>query len=335
VLSRFDRRVIRAALRPAKRIRGRPRIAVVGNCQCPGLAYAINLLKHEASVDHFPIQLGSKTPVAAFCRLLHRYDHVFAHEFPQGYLAGGDSADLGRELRNLRSVPSISFSAFHPDLVYAHDQTRGGFPSESLTGHYHSALAIYAFLGGYSVDESRGFFAGNVFHYLGYLNVWASASEALRQEGLKFDLDLNDAATRWSRRGVFMHSLNHPKPFVLLDVAHRLLDRAGIRTRQEDLASYMPDTMMEGEGFPIYPEIGAFYGEEGAYVFRDRTYNFHKGDYTFYDLRGFLAASFQRYRRMRPEQFHCARVEGWRNDPAIVATLEEMMRCNVSRAEQG
>ena len=123
-----------------------PRIAVIGNCQAFGIAYAMKLLDPSATVDHFSIIRKSRASFDLFTKTLATYDHVFSHEFPHGHISGGDAEELCRRLREKTIlVPTVTFSAFHPDLVYLIDETRGNAPLFGPLGPYHSALAVFAY----------------------------------------------------------------------------------------------------------------------------------------------------------------------------------------------
>jgi len=74
----------------------RARIAVIGNCQSYGVAYAMKLLDPSATVDHFSAIGKSFGTIEFFAKTLGNYDYVFSHEFPPGHLKNGASTNCAR-----------------------------------------------------------------------------------------------------------------------------------------------------------------------------------------------------------------------------------------------
>src|SRR5947209_12960126 len=117
VLTLLDRRVI-ASLRDKKLRRpgAGPRIAVVGNCQSFGVAYAMKLLNLDATVHRFPVIFKSWINVKTLARALKLYDYVFLQPFPPGLVRGGSSEPVLAELNGVVTYPSLIFTGYHPDL---------------------------------------------------------------------------------------------------------------------------------------------------------------------------------------------------------------------------
>jgi len=254
MLSQIDKQIVRAwhhhliAPRLAKLVGGRqdqsgPRIAVVGNCQSYGVAYAMKLLDPTARVDHFSAIGKSFTTVELFAKTMETYDHVFSHEFPPGHLRKGGVEDLRRRFSRLTIFPAVTFAAFQPDLVYLLDATRGQNPLNGPLRPYHSALAVFAYRIGLSLEQANALFNRNVYETVGYFDVWNSAAQEFLTYANNFGLDLSTEFTNWSRRGVFMYSIVHPKPYVLADLARRLFVKAGLAIRNQNLDDYAIDDL--------------------------------------------------------------------------------------------
>src|SRR5436305_4458066 len=142
LVSSLDRQVIASWRKKAlKRRPSGPRIAVVGNCQSFGIAYAMKLLDLEAEIDRFSIVAKSWTDVKTLARTLETYDYVFSQNFAPGYVRGGASDALRNELRGGIWFPSLAFGAYHPDLILVFDRSKGNRLVNGPTGPYHSALA--------------------------------------------------------------------------------------------------------------------------------------------------------------------------------------------------
>jgi hypothetical protein len=327
LLSLLDRRVI-ASLRDRslRRPDAGPRIAVVANCQSFGIAYAMKLLNLDATVHRFPVLFKSWTNVKTLVRTLKLYDHVFFQPFGSGYVRGGSSEPILAELKDAVLLPTIIFTGFHPDQIYIPDRPNREETINGPLGPYHSALALFAYLAGLPVDSALRLFRREVFDTVGYFDVWNGASEALLKEGQKFSLDFSEDLLRWTRRGCFMYSSIHPKPYVFFDFARQLMRKAGVPTRPVNFDDYAVDDLVRGVVYPVYPEIGEFYGIPGSYVFKGANFSLGLGLGEFWDLRQFVSECYRVYAKYQPNQLTNERVQGWLDDPQTVNFLREVAR---------
>ena len=206
-------------------------------------------------------------------------------------------------------VPTIVFPAFHPDIVYiAHTGRNFGSPM----GDYHSALIVYGFARGFSVDEIVSLFRAEVFAKVGYLDGWFGARDGLLAMSRGHGLDLDRLFAGWMRRGCFMHTINHPKLFVMEDLAREALLRAGLPARPARCEDLLPDPL-SGSVWPVYPEIAARYGVPGGTTFKPPL-----GGSTFLvdaarclELRAMVEGSLAHYAHTPKIAQYCARVQGW------------------------
>jgi hypothetical protein len=342
MFSQIDKQIVRSwhrnliAPHIAKLIGGNqngtgPRIAVIGNCQSYGVAYAMKLLDPSATVDHFSAIGKSRATVKFFAKTLEAYDHVFSHEFPPGHLKGGGIDELRGHFSGLTLFPAITFQAFHPDLIYLVDETHGYAQLHGPLGPYQSALGVFAYRNGLSPDEALGLFNRNVFEAVGYLNVWDSAATELITYAKKnFDIDLSFELLTWARRGVFMYSSVHPKGFVLFDLAKKLFAKAGLRGRELDIDYYSIHDLARSEIFPIYPPIAEAFGVPGSYLFKLQNHHLSAGVGGFLNLPQYLSACYKIYRGARPSQLSHARVDGWLNDATFSRQLVALSRENLA-----
>jgi hypothetical protein len=338
MLSQIDKQILRAHLVPRlNKLLGRapaggPRLAVVGNCQSYGIAYAMKVLAPSAQVDHYSVVHKTLANIDRLATTLERYDRVFLQNFPAGIVRGGDYEDLLSRLTKVTRMPSMVFAAFHPDLVYLLDATRGQKPLNGPLRAYHSALAVFAFRVGLSLQEANALFSDNVFATVGYYDIWnASARELIDQAKSYFGFDFSSDLMSWSRRGIFMYSIVHPKPFVLASVARRLLETTRIPIENENFDDYAIDDLARSEIFPVYPEIAARLGVNGGYLFKRGNFHISHGVGEFLTLPQFLAASYAVYKRARPEQIAHERMDAWLSDPALSRRLVELAKENLAK----
>ena len=106
---------------------------------------------------------------------------------------------------------------------------------------------------------------------------------------------LDREVARWARRGDFMYVLNHPKAFVIGDIARRLLEESGLRPEPVEIEAYIGDELARDVVWPVYPPIAEAFGLTGSYLFKAKPRG--KDFPRLYDLPGFVAASFSHLRR--------------------------------------
>ncbi|KQP75780.1 hypothetical protein ASF41_14800 [Methylobacterium sp. Leaf111] len=301
-------------------VRDGSRIAVLGNCQADGVAQSLRLLLPSAQVHLVPFD-GLGRRYGSLERLkadLAPFDHVFTQFFPEGFVEGGNVHALGDNDPRLRLYPTILFPGYQPDMVLVGDV--GALSASRLiaspTGPYHSAIVLCAYLEGLGLEETVKLFRESVYTRLGFYEAWNVAAAELLGSARDIMFPLEAELARWSRRGCFMHVLNHPKLFVLADIARRLATEAGLEPLPAQVEDYLPDDLAADVVWPLYPDLAVHYGLTGTMLFKDRA---RRGDPKLYDLRAFIAASFAIYRRHAPEALGCIRVAGWRANPAVRA----------------
>lgn len=333
LLAEIDLQLIQSwRRRLLKKASGSPRIAVVGNCQSFGIAYGMKLLNPESTVDRFTIVRPGWTNLDMLQRTLQDYDYVFSLEFQKGFVKGGDWLALRDRMPSIIPMPSIVFSGFHPDTIYILDPTRNGRPLDSATGPYHSALALYGYLAGLTPERTVALYDANVFRMLGYFDIWQPSADEFLASARTTGLDLSTDFLRWSRRGCFMYSMNHPKSFVLADVARALLAREKLPIHDVDFDDFDVDDIVRGSVFPVYPPIAEYYGHRGSYVFKLANYRLSRSVGDFMTLRQFVESSFRVYaKHARPQLAH-HRVEDWLADAGLGRDLAVLSAENLAKS---
>jgi hypothetical protein len=219
---------------------------------------------------------------------------VFCSEFAPGFLRGGDWNML-RAAVPTTALPTVVFAGFHPDFIYVHkanDSTRNVL---GPMGPYHSAIAIFAFRSGLSEPQALTLFDAAIYQRLGYFQVWDEASKHLLAQSKAAGIDLAQDFVRWTRRGCFMHTMNHPKAHVLFDVARAALARAGIKTPELDFDEFAFDPLAREFVLPLYPPLGERLGLRGSTLFRQAQPG--RGGRVL-SLADFVAESYRSYRRL-------------------------------------
>ncbi len=300
--------------------KGSPRILVIGVCQGGAVARVMRYLLPEARIDFVSAFTAARRHrrLADLIGTTDRYDKVFTNVYLPPFRDDGTITDLAAR-PNVRIIPTLMFPAYHPDLVHVGKldaATLGGLVSGPM-GHSHSAVTLYAYLAGFSEAQALRLFTEAVFERLGYFEFWTGSVAAQRQLGRDAGFDLDAALTRWPRRGCFMHSINHPKLYVVADIARGLLAQSGIAFEECDLDAFMPDDLGSMGSWPVYPEIAQHYGVQGSALFF-KAETPRSGPARTMTRAAFVKAAYAYYANRPREALVNARVGGWQADEATV-----------------
>lgn len=275
------------------------KIVLIGNCQVHAIAQLIEQMAakpievrswvwNQSSRDQFEIDIAelNMSLVNSDLILFHQ-EGDFHPWFEQRY----------PHLRfKTRTMPRIIFGAWHPDLdiIFSCQEERCASIEGGLMEDYQSTLAFYGWKQGMDIDQTLALFAADVYQQMGYFDCYAGWKAFLAGEGEQTGLPLAHLIDDWSRQGCWMYSVNHPKLFVLADIARELMRRENIAIDETvDAITLVEDAFSHGTIWPIYPEIAAHYGLSGDCIFRSGV--------TEWDLREFVATSFARFEAYKRE----------------------------------
>lgn len=304
---------------PARRSNGSPHILVVGGQQDAAVAHAMTCLAPEAVVTVLPAIMATRGRRANE-RLL---TEISSHDvvFLSSRLSLLHEVETLMDLRGserIKLVPEISFSAFHPDQVRVGPNERD--PVRGPAGSAHSALILFGFRSGFLPMQVARLFQRCVFERVGYFDAWDASVDHLHRLCAETTLNVDAALARWTRRGCFMHSSNHIKPYVAVDLARELLGQSGIAYHECNLEDFIPADPGTGESWPIYPQIAGHYGVPGSALF-PRPATGRDASRSAMSLSSFIAASFATYERFSPRALVCQRIEQWQADTGLSADL--------------
>ncbi len=279
------------------------RVAVVSNCQAFGLANSIENVGVGVSCDAFTLpELQQDRTIKE--RLKRDYEHVFAITS----VAPGLEGLLPPERISL--VPIVTFWGFHPDIVYLKS---GSTNVTGPLGDYHSLIAFAAFRSGLSEEEALRLYDARFFAQAGYLDVWSASREILFGRFDETGLPLVDRFYGWVRRGVFMHTHNHPKIWVLADVARAALGSIGAEWSR--VAADLPDNLAKAVVISPYPGIADRLGLPGAFRFKPSRETHH------WELDELVHRSYQAYRSIPPDTIVLEHLQ--EREQRVLATIGE------------
>ena len=244
------------------------KVTIFGNCQSLDLSRLMQAM--TGGVVAVPIETTRAvinqmiSGQFQFASLIRTSDLIFVQE--TGEILTVIKQQFPEDFYKVRRYPSINFFAYHPDLVYVSSNKQGTM-IQGVTGEYQSAIALGGWLEGLSAKETISLFRDDVFEALGYYSYWDSSKKILMDASNRCDFAVSDLFDNWCRQGCWLYSVNHPKRFVLADVARRLLTREQIETLP-DAEDFVVDSLAKGPVWPVYPEIGKQFGIAGHYYFK-------------------------------------------------------------------
>ena len=242
-------------------------ILVLGNCQARGLAHALELYlpgsRAEAlEINSDPVRLEKGLRIAT----TKKTELLLVHESVLRVMETHKSV-IGALPDTAIVVPTITFSAFHPDTQIAYSGERRC--NNGLGGGWNSRIVLWAFQNRLSREDTRRLFRRDVYEALGYFDEWTSSVSALKDAFERTALDF----TRWIRRnqrtGIFMHGINHPLALALAALAEQVAEKEYPgRTRVvSGIERYLTDHLANVV-WPVYPEIASTLGVRGDYLWR-------------------------------------------------------------------
>jgi len=293
------------------------KISLIGNCQIAGLEKCIKTLKPGIQVealaaDGLNDRFGTRENLLEH---LSGSDYVYFHDTDRELLYGS-AEDLRQAVANVREVPFVTFNGYHPDMVYVTVMVNGVHQIlKSPVGDNHSALALFGFQQGLSIEQTLRLFTPAVYQRTGMSLVWDNAMNSLKAIEGRTTCPLSKLAVQWSRRGSFMHTLNHPKLFVLADLARWLLQDAKIEYTDVPVEDMVIDDLMTSTIWPVYLGLSERLGVRGSYRFKKEM------ETTFLDLPEFVDECFKIYRRPAPNDISCWLTNLWRSDEGVCAYM--------------
>jgi hypothetical protein len=298
------------------------KILLLGNCQTRGLARLMRAMIGDAEATAIELLPEAVKRIqsrdAELVKLISESDLIFVHHdgFTPKILEETYTSDFSK----VRLIPKIGFAAFHPDMDYIEDTERNHVLGP--LGAYHSSLAFFCWKNKVTPADTLKLFCEKTYQILGYFDYWAPAKKMLLDEEIFTHISLELMLKKWERKGCWMYSLNHPKLFVLVDIAKTLLEREGIEILP-GVEEYVDDEMNTENVWPVYPEIAKRLGLEGHYLFKRATPSVLRDmPVPMMTLEQFIDESFKAYSTYSRDELTCHRLSSNRYEK-ILGLLED------------
>ncbi len=270
------------------------KVIVSDNCQTGGIVATLQNIFPEHNICAAPIpSFASLKDEEAFVRetLASADLWITSDRFD---LTENHKGSVAKTMPRVVKIPMIVFGAFHPDLVYVKNRQTNTLTKE----HYNSKICAWAYKNGLSTDEACRLFNAEVFRKLGYFSLWTSEVESLSKRFAATDINFGDFFLNVKRRGVFMHSRNHPNIEAISRLGKLLAISLGAPASVLHKPMHIPDGL-SGASWPLYPEIAmSFSLDGGAYewVLDNKCYDLNAYSnlaYESYSAQGFKPQSME------------------------------------------
>ncbi len=265
-------------------------LTVISGCQTDGLVSALGMLLPEARVRALRAHTLMGEQRAANVAQLRQADIVFSMPLPV-YFEEFTIEAMRASGNTVLCVPQLEFSGLHPDVVYAADKK--GW-AQSPTSDYHSKIALAAYICGLSPARTVRLFNTYIFEKLDYFKFYERCRQDSISQFASEGIVIDDKFERWERGSLsFMYTSNHPKPFVLADIAIAACKAASLRSEALFPYDFMADFLSSSFLLPVFPEIANRHGFDGH-----RRYRLAGGPgASVLSLEDYVRESFERYER--------------------------------------
>ncbi len=278
------------------------RIFLIGNCQTEVLATLFECMVPNSTTAACLITATRLEEICSPDTLSHQFeeaDLVLIQLAPSDPVLKRILGVYGKYESKVRLIPNIYYALYHPDMIYVQDHSGN---IKGPMGEYHSALILFAWKEGFTLQQTVELFSQDIYAHLGYFELAKSSEDLLLETGAAVGLPLDDLLERWRSQGCFMHSVNHPKLSVLADIARAVLVREGVQYIPS-VENYLEDSLALHPCWPVYPELAATYGIEGSYFFKQAT-DRSLGKLQMIGLKDLITRSFEAYDKYDQTSLH-------------------------------
>lgn len=285
-------------------------IAVIGNSQALPLSRCLEAILQSKSVKvrswvHAHVLQSSEQARDELTELFEDSGTVFL----QPDIWRALQPTFSRFEKKVLLFPAVNFDAFHPDLVHVFGGSNGEIVRGPLA-NYHSSIALLGWQAGLDVDKTVKLYNKATYEQLGFFDYLESARKNILAQGREADLELGGCLRRWMGQGCFMHSVEHPKIFVMADIARLLAQKMGACSTDENSTMDLHDPLAESVVWPVYPELGPALGTHGSYRFKTEFWEPESGQQVpVLDLRELVTQLHEVYESLGKQPLVCKRLD--------------------------
>ncbi len=263
-------------------------IVVIGNCQAQRLARVLSIMAPGVSIRSVGVGAVKRGEADLGDSLV----------LLQSWISGGLRTKIS-DGRSVIDFPSVEFWGFHPDMTAARHQ---GQPFAGAMGDNHSALTLFAWSQGWSVQKAVSLFTPDIFRTVGFTDRFAVDAAEMVRDWTACGLSLDLAALP----RLFMHTTLHPTLPVFGEIARQIADRLGLKVVTRHPERLMTDDLAAHHVWPVYPGVAEALDLTGEYAFKLNDTSKRDGrPAVVLSLEDFVARSFAAYDGLDPRGIEC------------------------------
>jgi Polysaccharide biosynthesis enzyme WcbI len=239
-------------------------IAIIGNCQIPGVAACLEALSPTVKIDQFHLnKLCTEGQRLGAVENLRKYDLVLSHNLTHARFGPLKRAALEQQISKIVFFPQIFFHGFHPDDAPLRHE---GKSLASPLGSHHSLLLAAAYMCEIPPERAVRLFNSYIFACLGYFDEYEVAKSVLLSHASELGFDLSACLVDWQSSGPFMYIPRHPMLRVISDLSIMVAKKAGIPISGS--IPDMEDRLSSNVILPVYPALAKRLGLTGSTTFK-------------------------------------------------------------------
>lgn len=236
-------------------------IAVSSNCQTAGLVDCLKAIFPNDQITPLPLPWPFHPDKHAAPLALQLTGYDFWVTIANKEVCDRVLAKVPERQPGLIRIPAIGFPAFPPDLCYAQNSA-----TQTLTQyHYNSAIASWCYRNRVEPKDTESLFCAEIYAALGYFDQWGAGrdylSKSFKIAGLEADFE--SFFLNLQRTGCFMHTINHPKIYVLELLSKIVAKRMGLPPVALNRPLAVQDALADTV-WPLYPEVADAFSLQGG-----------------------------------------------------------------------
>ncbi|WP_210447113.1 GSCFA domain-containing protein [Vibrio crassostreae] len=237
------------------------KVILIGNCHITGIDQCLDTMTdceivriHIRNSDDFWATLPSKinTEAPDLIALVSTFKDNFYDVMPNPPC-------------KVELLPHIMSSIFHPDLTYL---SVGGNQVNTIMGRPNSLIVLIAYMNGLSVKQTLALFNSNMYKELGYFEQMPKLWSWIEYQEEITGYPVSEMVNKLLAKGSFLHTPNHPKIAMHIEVAKQLAIRNGVEIVYDEVDGLFEDKAARQAIWPVYNEIADRLSIAGNYQFK-------------------------------------------------------------------
>lgn len=272
------------------------RILILGNCQTDQLTLILSHMGGFQAKNIREDALCDRKVQDHSLETFNNCDFIITQPLSSDHFGPFQTEEIKRHAKPIMVIPNIYFSGLQPDLIYV---GKMGKRYQSPLGDYHSAIAIAAFLEGYSIEQTKTLFRKEyLFQEAGFFDEWRQSLNEFRVREMFCDIRLCDEIEDSLKKRPLFYAPNHPSLELITLLATQIMTRLECNP---GWFSFWRDELHLNVIYPVWDVIALHH----RLCYRSPEIFFvHPSKGGKLDLDDYLRQAFRDYQKRLPEEAH-------------------------------